>query len=67
MDSEKERQEISLIGRILSLEALLVVMGLLTLISGMVRMQRTQIVLGVVVIACSLLLLIFRKKKKGER
>jgi hypothetical protein len=66
MDKDKEREEISLIGRIISLEALLVVMGLLSLISGIIRTQRTQIVLGVVVIAGSMLILFVRKKKKGE-
>jgi hypothetical protein len=66
MDKDKEREEISLIGRIFSLEALLVVMGLLSLISGIIRTQRTQIVLGVVVIAGSMLILFVRKKKKGE-
>jgi hypothetical protein len=66
MDKDKEREEISLIGRIFSLEALLVVMGLLSLISGIIRTQRTQIALGVVVIAGSMLILFVRKKKKGE-
>jgi hypothetical protein len=66
MDKDKEREEISLIGRIFSLEALLVVMGLLSLISGIIRTQRTQIVMGVVVIAGSMLILFVRKKKKGE-
>jgi hypothetical protein len=67
MDKDKEREEISLIGRIFSLEALLVVMGLLSLISGIIRTQRTQIVLGVVVIAGSMLILFVRKKNKGEK
>jgi hypothetical protein len=67
MDKDKEREEISLIGRIFSLEALLVVMGLLSLISGIIRTQRTQIVLGVIVIAGSMLILSVRKKKKGGK
>ena len=67
MDNDKERQEISLIGRIFSLEVLLVVMGLVSLISGIIRMERTQIVLGVAVIVGSMLLLFVRKKKKGEK
>jgi hypothetical protein len=64
MDKDKEREEISLIGRIFSLEVLLIAMGLLSLISGIVRMERTQIILGAAVIACSMLLLFLRKKKK---
>ena len=67
MDNDKERQEISLIGRIFSLEVLLVVMGLVSLISGIIRMERTQIILGVAVIVGSMLILFVRKKKKGEK
>jgi hypothetical protein len=67
MDKDKEREEISLIGRIFSLEALLVVMGLLSLISGIIRMERTQFILGVAVIAGAMLILIVRKKKRGEK
>ena len=67
MDKEKERQEISLIGRIFSLEALLIVMGLLSLISGIVRMQRTQIFWGLIIISGSILLLFVRKKKQGGK
>jgi hypothetical protein len=66
MDKDKEREEISLIGRIFSLEVLLIVMGLLSLISGIIRMERTQIILGGAVIVASMLILIVRKKKRGE-
>jgi hypothetical protein len=67
MDKEKERQEISLIGRIFSLEALLIVMGLLSLVSGIVRVQRTQIILGAAAIACSMLIFFVHKKKQGGK
>ena len=67
MDKEKERQEISLIGRIFSLEALLILMGLLSLLSGIIRMQRTQIFWGVVAIGGALLLLFVRKRMKGKK
>ncbi len=66
MDKDKERQEISLIGRIFCLEALLILMGLFSLISGIIRMQRTQIFWGVVAIGGALLLLFFRKMKRGK-
>ena len=58
MDREKEKQEISLIGRIYSLEVLLIVMGVLSLLSGIIRMQRTQIFWGWLSLAapCSSLL-----------
>ena len=67
MDKDKERQEISLIGRIFSLEALLILMGLLSLLSGIIRIQRTQIFWGVVAIGGSLLLLFVRKRMKGKK
>ena len=34
MDKDKQRQEVSLIGRILSMEALILVMGCLSLVYG---------------------------------
>ena len=67
MEKEKERQEITLIGRIFSLEALLIVMGLLSFVYGIIRVQRTQIILGAAAIACSMLILFVRKKKQGEK
>jgi len=67
MDNEKERQEISLIGRLFSLEALLIAMGLLSLISGIIRMQRSQIFWGLIIIFGSILFLFVRKKKQGEK
>jgi hypothetical protein len=39
MDNDKEKQEISLIGRIFSLEVLLIVMGIISLLSGIVYKQ----------------------------
>ena len=66
---DKEKEEISLIGRLFSLEALLILMGLLTLLSGIIYMQWLRVILGLVIIACCLLLLFIRKKipKKSER
>ena len=62
MDKEKEKQEISLIGRIFSLEALLIVMGLFSLLFGIIYMQGVQVILGSVIIIGSILLLFIRKK-----
>jgi uncharacterized membrane protein len=50
MDKEKQRQEISLIGRILSLEALLMLMGVLSLYYGIARGATMNIFWGVVII-----------------
>lgn len=62
MDKEKEKQEISLIGRILSLEALLILMGLFSLLFGIIYMQGVQVILGSVIIIGSILLLFVRNK-----
>ena len=67
MEKEKERQEINLIGRIFSLEALLILMGLFSLLSGIIQMQRTQIFWGAVAIGVSLLLLFARKKGRVKK
>ena len=62
MDKEKEKQEISLIGRIFSLEALLILMGLFSLLFGIIYMQGVQVILGLAIISASILLLFMRKK-----
>jgi hypothetical protein len=68
MDKEKEKQEISLIGRIFSLEALLIVMGLLSLASGLFYSDGTRVFLGIAAIICgSLLILVVRKKYLEKR
>jgi hypothetical protein len=62
MDKDKERQEISLIGRLFSMEVLLVLMGLFSLISGIVSGAATQIFWGVVIIGGSVVLHFVRKR-----
>jgi len=62
MDNDKEKQEISLIGRIFSLEVLLIVMGIFSLLSGIVNNQGLQIFWGLVIIGGSILLFFVRKR-----
>jgi hypothetical protein len=62
MDKDKEKQEISLIGRILSLEALLLLMGTLSLVFGILYSQGVQVILGLVIIGSSILFIFMRKK-----
>ena len=62
MDKGKEKQEISLIGRIFSLEMLLILMGFFSLFAGMFYAQMAKIFLGVMIIALALLLNFFRKR-----
>jgi hypothetical protein len=69
MDKDKEKEEISLIGRLFSLEALLILMGLLTLLSGIIYMQWVRVILGLVILGVCFFLLFMRKKigEKSER
>jgi flagellar biosynthesis component FlhA len=62
MGNNKAKQEISVIGRLFSMEALLVLMGLISLGSGIVTGQATQIFFGVVILAGSVALYFVRKK-----
>lgn len=71
MDRDKQKQEVSLIGRLFSLEALLVIMGLLSLVSGLFTKDLLRFSLGVIIIGGTLLAIVFRRKRRarsnGER
>lgn len=62
MDKDKQRQEISLIGRILSMEALLLMMGIASLIYGIVNSIGVNIFFGVIIIPGVFFLVKVRKK-----
>jgi hypothetical protein len=64
MDRDKQKQEISLIGRLFSLEALLIVMGFLSLVSGIITRDLLRLSLGVIILGGTLLAIIFRRKRK---
>ncbi len=64
MDRDKQKQEISLIGRLFSLEALLVIMGLLSLISGILSRELLRFSLGVVILGGVLLAVVLRRKRR---
>ncbi len=66
MDKDKEKQEISVLGRLFSLEALLVIMGLVSLVSGIVRRDRTGLLLGLLILGGLLLFIIIRKRSKRK-
>src|SRR5690349_11394782 len=59
---EKEKQEISVIGRLFSLEALLIVMGIFSLIAGIARQDVMPVFWGVMIIGGSIGLHFVRKK-----
>jgi hypothetical protein len=61
-NSGKERQEISLIGRILSLETMLLMMGVASLIYGIVKGVETSILWGIVIIPGVFILMKVRRK-----
>ena len=61
-DKDKQRQEVSLIGRILSIEMLLLVMGIASLIYGIANDQVINIFWGIVIIPGVFILIKVRKK-----
>jgi hypothetical protein len=66
MDKDKQKQEITVIGRLLSLEALLVVMGLLSLISGIAGNRPLRLLLGVIILGGLFLLIFIRRRSPGK-
>lgn len=62
MDNGKQRQEVSLIGRILSMEMLLLVMGVASLIYGITRGATMNIFWGLVIVPGVFILMKVRKK-----
>ena len=60
--NDKEKQEISIIGRLLSIEALLLLMGCISLGSGFYTGELTQYFWGVLIIGGSIALHFVRKK-----
>jgi hypothetical protein len=64
MDRDKERQEISLIGRLLSMEALLVVMGVFSLVSGILAKNPVRLLLGLLILAGLFLLIYLRRRRR---
>lgn len=62
MDSSKEKQEISVIGRLLSIEVFLLLMGIASLVSGIVTGEAIQLFWGVMIIGGSVILYLVKKK-----
>jgi hypothetical protein len=62
MDINKQREEISLIGRILSMEALLFVMGIASLVYGLINSEILNIAVGAGLVALIFLLMHRRRK-----
>jgi Zn-dependent protease with chaperone function len=59
---DKEKQEISVIGRLFSIEALLVIMGLVCLVSGIMTGESIQLFWGAMIIGGSVILFFVKKK-----
>lgn len=62
MDKDKERQELSVIGRLFCLEALLLLMGLFSLVSGIYTGESIQLFWGGMIIVGAVILYFVRKK-----
>ena len=62
MSKDKEKQEISVIGRLFSIEALLILMGLACLVSGIMTGASIQLFWGAMIIGGSVLLFFVKKK-----
>ncbi len=60
--NDKEKQEISLLGRIFSMEVLLFLMGCVSLVSGFYTGELTQYFWGVLIIGGSIALHFVRKR-----
>lgn len=63
MNRDKERLEVSLIGRLFSLEALLALMGLLSLISGAITGDPVRLTIGLLIFAVIALVLVRRHRR----
>jgi hypothetical protein len=66
MDKDKQKQEISLIGRLFSLEALLVLMGLLSLVSGIITRDLLRFSFGVIILGGTALAVVFRRRRRAQ-
>ncbi len=62
MDKDKQRQEISLIGRIFSMESLIFLMGCLSLIYGIAEAKPMNLFWGVIILCGFFVLRMVRKK-----
>jgi hypothetical protein len=66
MDRDKQKQEVSLIGRLLSLEALLIIMGLLSLVSGILTKDLLRFSFGVIILGAAALAVVFRRRRNAQ-
>lgn len=67
MDRDKEKLEISVIGRLLSIEALLLLMGAAMLVSGVLTIQVARILWGGVIVLGALALYFIRRKESRKQ
>ena len=67
MDSNKQLQEASLIGRFLSMEALLMLMGVASLLYGIINSSLLHICWGLVIIPGILLLVKVRRDRRRKK
>lgn len=56
MQGNKENQEISVLGRLVSLEALVLLMGIVSLIYGLVTARLSNIIIGAAILVAGVIL-----------
>ncbi len=62
MDKDKEKQEISLIGRLFTVEALIILMGIVSLVYGIINRTEINIFWGIIILVGAVVLHFVRKK-----
>jgi Flp pilus assembly protein TadB len=67
MDTDKQHQEASLIGLLLSLEALLTLMGVASLLYGIINGVPLNILLGLLIIPGVLLVIRARRERRRNK
>ncbi len=67
MDANKQFQEVSLIGRFLSMEALLMVMGVASLLYGIMKGSLAHVFWGLIIIPGVLMLVKVRRDRRLKR
>ena len=65
MQGNKENQELSVLGRLVSLEALLFVMGVVSLVYGLLAARLLNTVIGGLILAAAIV--VARRYRRGSR
>lgn len=67
MPGNKEHQEICVVGRLFSLEALVVIMGVVSLVYGVVNAEAVSIIIGVAVLGATFVLARWCRRNQAKQ